>query len=90
MEEIPILQDIVTILGSSLVVLLLSHRLRVPTIVGFLITGAIIGPYGLGLIQSTGQVGELADIGITKDADIDILDRFLPGYDPELMDQKFK
>lgn len=64
MEEIPILQDIVTILGSSLVVLLLSHRLRVPTIVGFLITGAIIGPYGLRLIQSTEHVRELAEIGI--------------------------
>ncbi len=64
MEEIPILQDIVTILGASLVVLLLSHRLRIPTIVGFLITGAIIGPYGLGLIHSTEHVRELAEIGI--------------------------
>ena len=64
MNELPILRDIVTILGASLVVLLLSHRLRIPTIVGFLITGAIIGPFGLGLIRSTEQVGELADIAI--------------------------
>lgn len=64
MEQIPILQDIVAIFGASIVVLFICHRLHIPAIVGFLLTGALIGPFGLGLIHSEEHVGELAEIGI--------------------------
>ncbi len=64
MTEIPILQDIVVIFGASLVVLFICHRLHIPAIVGFLLTGALIGPYGLGFVTSTHDVEVLAEIGI--------------------------
>ena len=43
---IPLLADIVIIFGMSIGVLFVCSRLRVPSIVGFLLTGVLAGPYG--------------------------------------------
>lgn len=64
MEEIPFIQDITVIFALSIGVLLLCHHIRVPTIVGFLITGILCGPHGLGLIEDVEDVQNLANIGI--------------------------
>jgi CPA2 family monovalent cation:H+ antiporter-2 len=42
--EIPLLNDIVIIFGLSIGILFVCHRLRVPTIVGFLLAGILAGP----------------------------------------------
>jgi len=62
--EIPLLNDIVIIFGLSIAVLFIFHLIRVPAIVGFLLTGILAGPYGLGLIQGVQQVEILAEIGV--------------------------
>lgn len=62
--EIPLLKDIVIIFGVSILVLLVCHRIKVPTIVGFLLTGVLIGPHGLGFVKSVHDVEVLAEIGI--------------------------
>ena len=62
--EIPLLHDICIIFGLSIGVLLICHRLSVPSIVGFLLTGLIAGPHGLGLIQADRAVEILAEIGV--------------------------
>lgn len=62
--EIPLLRDIVIIFGLSILVLLGCHRLRIPSLVGFLITGIICGPEGFGLVRAGGEVKVLAEIGI--------------------------
>lgn len=62
--EIPILQDIVIILGLAVLINLLFQRIRIPTILGFLITGIIAGPYGLNIIDASHEVELLAEIGI--------------------------
>ena len=62
--EIPLLHDICIIFGLSIGVLLICHRLSVPSIVGFLLTGLIAGPHGLGLIQADREVEILAEIGV--------------------------
>ena len=59
-----ILSTTVIIFGLSIVVLLLCYRLRIPTIVGFLITGVLAGPSGLGLVGATTEVETLAQIGV--------------------------
>lgn len=64
MVEIPLLQDIAVILGCSVVVLSVFHRLGFPPIVGFLLTGILIGPHGLGLVRSEHDVETLAEIGV--------------------------
>ncbi|WP_324718983.1 monovalent cation:proton antiporter-2 (CPA2) family protein [Salinimicrobium sp. HB62] len=60
----PLLQDIVVLLGFSVVVVLLLQRLRLPSVLGFLVTGIIIGPFGFGLIENPEQVELLSEIGV--------------------------
>lgn len=62
--EIPLLTDIVIILGLSVIVILIFQRFRIPTILGFLITGFITGPYGLSLVEASHEVEILAEIGV--------------------------
>ena len=62
--HLPLLQDIVIVLGLSIGVLLILYRLKVPLIVGFLITGVLAGPHGLGLIAAGNEVHLLAEIGV--------------------------
>lgn len=62
--EIPLLSDIVIILGLAVVVILLFQRFRLPTILGFLATGVIAGPHGLSLITAAHDIEILAEIGV--------------------------
>jgi CPA2 family monovalent cation:H+ antiporter-2 len=62
--EIQLLNDIVIIFGLSVAILLLCHRLGIPALVGFIVTGALAGPHGLGLVQSPHEVEILAEIGV--------------------------
>jgi len=61
---VPLLSDLVILLGLSLVVVLFFHRARLPMILGFLLTGALAGPHGLGLIRGVHEVEILAEIGV--------------------------
>jgi CPA2 family monovalent cation:H+ antiporter-2 len=59
-----ILTDLVIILSISAVVLFICSKLNLPSIVGFLIAGIVVGPYGIEFIKSTDDVNIMADIGI--------------------------
>jgi CPA2 family monovalent cation:H+ antiporter-2 len=59
-----VLQEIVIVLAASVLIIYLSHKLRLPSVVGFLLTGVIIGPGGLHLVKNTGTVDILAEIGV--------------------------
>jgi len=62
--EMLLLGDIAVIFVLSVLVLFIFHQIRAPTIVGFIFTGALAGPQGLGLIQAYEQVDVLAEIGV--------------------------
>lgn len=62
--EIPLLSDIVVIFGLATLVILLFMKLKIPTIIGFLFTGAIAGPYGLSLVKASTAVEVLSEIGV--------------------------
>jgi CPA2 family monovalent cation:H+ antiporter-2 len=62
--EIPLLTDIVIIFGLAVAVLLLFHFIRLPAVVGLLITGILTGPYGFGLVGVIHEVEVLAEIGV--------------------------
>ena len=62
--DIPLLNDTVIIFGLAIVVLLICHKLRIPEVVGFLLTGIFVGPYGFGLVKAIHEVELLAEIGI--------------------------
>ena len=62
--EVFILKDLVIILGLSVLIILLFQKFKLPAILGFFITGIIVGPHGLNLIHSAEEVNLLAEIGI--------------------------
>ena len=62
--QIPLLRDIFVILALAVVVAMACHRLRIPTVVGLLITGIIAGPHGLGLVRDVHEIEVLAEIGV--------------------------
>jgi CPA2 family monovalent cation:H+ antiporter-2 len=62
--EVPIVEEIVVIFALSIGVLLLCHRMRLPPVVGFLVTGVLCGPHGLGLVPKIDDVQMLATVGI--------------------------
>lgn len=63
-HELPLLKDLLIILLASVPIAFIFHRLRLPTIVGFMITGVVIGPFGLGLIHDVHSIEALAEIGV--------------------------
>ncbi len=62
--ELGILKDIVIIFALSTLVNLIFTRLKVPTVVGYLITGIIAGPYLLSLVEARHQIELIAEIGV--------------------------
>jgi len=63
--QIPLLQEIVIILGLSAIVIYIFQRMKLPTILGLLLTGIIVGPSGLSLIGDRAhEVEMLAEIGV--------------------------
>lgn len=58
------IKDLLIILGFSILVLLIGYRLRLPPVVGFILTGVLAGPHGLGLAGESGDVELLAEMGI--------------------------
>ncbi|MGB8357869.1 MAG: cation:proton antiporter [Bacteroidales bacterium] len=59
-----VLRDIVIIFALSTVVNFIFTRIKIPAIIGYLITGIIAGPHLLGLISSPGNVRVMAEIGV--------------------------
>ena len=64
MHEIPVLRDLVILVAVAIPVVILAQRLRVPTVVGFLLTGIAIGPNALGLVAQPDSVAALAEVGV--------------------------
>jgi CPA2 family monovalent cation:H+ antiporter-2 len=62
--EYAILKDIFIIFGLSIVVIFICHRLKIPSIIGYLITGVLAGPNGFSLISGVHEVEILAEIGV--------------------------
>ena len=66
MEEhvgIPFLREVVIFLVASGIVVPVFHRLRASPVLGYLIVGGLIGPYGLGLLAD--DLGWLSYVMIT-------------------------
>jgi len=62
--EADLLKDIVLLLGLALATLLLFRQFKIPSIIGFLVTGIIAGPHALGLVSKTHEVEQMAEIGV--------------------------
>ena len=59
-----LLRDLVLIFALAVVVAGAFSRLRVPPLVGFLVTGVMVGPHALGWVRSVPAVEVLAEVGV--------------------------
>ncbi len=64
MTDIGFIRDIIIILLISIPIVFLFNRIRIPSIVGFLIAGMIIGPGGFKLIADIEIIEMLATFGV--------------------------
>ena len=62
--ELPFLRDVVIIFTLAIAVSYIGFRLGVPAILAYLLTGAVAGPFGLGLIHSPHDVEMMAEVGV--------------------------
>ena len=62
--EVALFKDVLVIFSLAIGVLLVCQRLNLPTVVGFLLTGILAGPYGFSLISAIEEVEVLAEIGV--------------------------
>ncbi len=60
----PLFGELVVILGLAAGILLLFRRFRLPGILGFIVTGIIAGPHGLGWVHEVESVEAMAEIGV--------------------------
>lgn len=62
MEQL--LYDLVIVFGLGMIVVLIFSKIRMPPLLGFLLTGVLAGPYGLKLILGRSHIEDLAEIGV--------------------------
>lgn len=58
-----LLANVDVLLGFAILILTVFYRFQVPPVLGFLVTGMLIGPYGLGILNG-GQNELNADLGV--------------------------
>ncbi|MBK6910209.1 MAG: cation:proton antiporter [bacterium] len=63
-HQFPFFFDLAIILACALPVLFLSRRIGLPPIAGFVLTGILIGPSGIGFIENLDRVESSAEIGV--------------------------
>jgi monovalent cation:H+ antiporter-2, CPA2 family len=59
-----LLANVDVILGFAIFILTIFYRFQIPPVLGFLVTGILIGPYGLEILSEGQNVGLNADLGV--------------------------
>lgn len=58
------LQQVLVLLSITVLAVMLLMRLRLPPILGYLLTGILIGPHGLGWLDNSEDARRLAEFGV--------------------------
>jgi CPA2 family monovalent cation:H+ antiporter-2 len=58
------LQSVLVLLASSVIAVALCRRLKLPALVGYLVTGLALGPHALGLVSNREETQHLAEFGV--------------------------
>ncbi|MBL8181119.1 MAG: cation:proton antiporter [Blastocatellia bacterium] len=64
MHELPLLINIAVALAAALIGGMIAKFLRLPTIVGYMLAGIVIGPFTPGYIGDISTISELAELGV--------------------------
>ncbi len=59
------LNTLAVLLAAAVLLVPLSRRLGLGSVLGYLVAGALIGPSGLRLVGNVGEVAEVSELGIT-------------------------
>ncbi len=60
----PILQDVAILFAFATIAIIICSKLRIPTIMGYLITGLLVGPNCFRLIHNMGNISIMAEVGV--------------------------
>jgi CPA2 family monovalent cation:H+ antiporter-2 len=63
-NELKLISEMVTVLGAATIGGFVANRLRQPMLLGYLISGMVVGPAGLGWVGQEGDIQVLAEIGV--------------------------
>lgn len=58
------LSQLVLIVTAATFIVALSHRFRLPSLLGFLFTGLLLGPVGFGVVSDSHAIELMAEIGV--------------------------
>jgi CPA2 family monovalent cation:H+ antiporter-2 len=64
MHHVPLLDELAIIAALAVAVTVTLARVRLPAVAGLLAAGALLGPFGLGLVRSVQDIQALAEIGV--------------------------
>ena len=64
MEDIRLIVDLVMALGCAVLGGLLAQRIGLPSLIGYVLAGVVIGPYSPGFVADREQVTLLANLGV--------------------------
>ncbi len=64
MHNISYLNDILILLFASVLIVLVFKQLKLSPALGYLVAGAMIGPFGFGILEDTDTTESIAELGI--------------------------
>ena len=64
MTETHYLQDILILLAAAIITVPLFQRFRLGSVLGYLVAGAIVGPWGFGFIDEIREIRHIAEFGV--------------------------
>jgi monovalent cation:H+ antiporter-2, CPA2 family len=64
MGHVPLLDELAIVAALAVAVTVLLARLKLPTVAGLLLAGALLGPFGLRLVSSVAAIEVLAEVGV--------------------------
>ncbi|MBD2000639.1 cation:proton antiporter [Leptolyngbya sp. FACHB-541] len=63
-QELTLIVEMVTVLGTATLGGYLANRLHQPVLLGYLLSGIVVGPAGFGLVRLEGDIAVLSEVGV--------------------------
>ena len=62
--HVPYIREVIIFLIAAVMVMPLFHYIRASTVLGYLVIGALIGPHGLAIIETSEGISALGELGV--------------------------
>jgi CPA2 family monovalent cation:H+ antiporter-2 len=62
--QVPVLDELAIVTALAVAVTVVLSKLKLPTVAGLLAAGALLGPFGLGVVTSVHAIEVLAEVGV--------------------------